>query len=76
MRDTENSPSMRPCGFSIAVRLVRPTFGSELVNRPCSHAAAPLPLTLYLAKFDASLKPTRSRTARLSSATTSNAFER
>ena len=35
-----------------------------------------MPLTLYLAKFEASLNPTRSRTARLSSATASNAFER
>jgi hypothetical protein len=41
MRLTENSPSMRPCGLSIAVRLVRPTLGRALVNSPCSHSAAP-----------------------------------
>ena len=62
-RDTENSPTMRPCGLSIAVSMVRPIFGQRLVNSPCSHSAAPSPLTLYLAKFEASVKPTRSRTA-------------
>ena len=34
---------MRPCGLSIAVRCVRPIFGSLLVNRPCSQSAAPSP---------------------------------
>jgi hypothetical protein len=50
--------------------------GNALVKRLCSHAAEPLPLTLYLAKFDASEKPTRSRTARDSAPTLVNAFER
>src|SRR4029078_11145910 len=63
MRETENSPTMRPCGFSIAVRFVRPIFGNVLVKRLCSHSADPSPLTLYLAKFDASDSPTGSRQA-------------
>src|SRR4029078_12161410 len=63
-------------GFSIAVRFVRPIFGNVLVKRLCSHSADPSPLTLYLAKFDASDRPTRSPTARDSSATNSNACDR
>ena len=76
IRDTENSPTMRPCGLSIAVRCVRPILGSRLVNSPCSQSAAPSPDTRYLAKLEHSLRPTRSRTARDSSPTHSNAFER
>ena len=76
IRDTENSPTILPSGFNIAVSTVRPIFGNELVNRLVSHAADPAPLTLYFAKFDASEKPTRSRTAFDSSATLANAFER
>ena len=76
MRATENSPTMRPCGLSIGVRTMRPTFGSRLVNSPCSQPAAPGPETRYLAKFDVSVSPTRSRTAWHSSATSGKAFER
>ena len=54
-----------------------PIFGSRLVNRPCSHVAdARAADTRYLAKLEHSVSPTRSRTARHSSATTSNALER
>ena len=76
MRATENSPTMRPCGLSIGVRTMRPTFGSRFVNSPCSQAAAPGPETRYLAKFDVSVSPTRSRTAWHSSATSGKALER
>ncbi len=75
-RATENSPTMRPCGLSIAVSAIRPTLGRRLVNNPCSQSALPAPDTLYLAKFEHSVRPTRSRTARHSSATSANALER
>ena len=67
---------MRPSGLSIGVRAIRPGFGRRLVNSPCSHSAAPGPVTRYLAKLEHSVRPTRSRTARHSSATTGNALER
>ena len=76
IRETENSPTIFPSGLSIAVSDVLPIFGNALVKRCCNHAAEPSPLTLYLAKFEASEKPTRSRTARDSSPTFLNALER
>ena len=76
VRATENSPTIRPSGLSIGVSAMRPGFGSRLVNRPCSHSADPGPVTRYLAKLEHSVSPTRSRTARHSSATTGNALDR
>ena len=70
VRATENSPTIRPSGLSIGVSAMRPGFGRRLVNRPCSHSAVPGPVTRYLAKLEHSVRPTRSRTARHSSATT------
>ena len=38
-RATENSPTMRPSGLSIAVSAIRPTLGRRFVNSPCSQSA-------------------------------------
>ena len=63
---------MRACGVSRYVRPIRPTAGTVLVVRRASTAAASGPIRSNLANAVASRIPTRSRTARHSSATVSN----
>ena len=70
------SPISLPSSFSIGASVMRPGFGSLQASIRSSQAAAPSPVTLYLAKFEISARPTPSRTVATSLATWEKSLER